>query len=126
MTVGVLELRLAIRQALSLKDKRRVVKSLKDRLRSRFDVAVAEVDLQDARQQAVLGVAVVGNDESVLGSVLNKVVDYVRLIDGEPDTGKFWAICVNENASNVTTIGLCRMAEAYSDEIASEMVSGDV
>jgi hypothetical protein len=78
MTAGVLELRLVIRQAQSLKDKRRVVRSLQDRLRSRFDVAVAEVDLQDDRQQAVLGVAVVGNDEAVLGSVLNKVVDFVR------------------------------------------------
>lgn len=79
MTIGVLEIRLVVREAQSLKDKRRVVKSLKDRLRSRFDVAVAEVGHQDSRQQATLGVAVVGNDESVLGSVLNKVVDFVRL-----------------------------------------------
>jgi uncharacterized protein YlxP (DUF503 family) len=79
MTVGVLELRLVIRQAQSLKDKRRVVRSLKDRLRDRFGVSVAEVELQDDRQQAVLGVAVVGGDESVLGGVLNKVVDFVRL-----------------------------------------------
>lgn len=78
MTVGVLELNLVIREALSLKDKRRVVKSLKDRLKSRFDVAVAEVGAQDVRQQAVLGVAVVGNDARVLGQVLNKVVDFVR------------------------------------------------
>jgi hypothetical protein len=77
-TVGVLEVRLVIRQAQSLKDKRRVVRSLKDRLRSRFDVAVAETDLQDDRQQAVLAVAVVGGDESVLGGVLNKIVDFVR------------------------------------------------
>jgi len=78
MTVGVLELNLVIRDALSLKDKRRVVKGLKDRLRSRFDVAVAEVDAQDARQKAVLGVAVVGSDARVLGQILNKVVDFVR------------------------------------------------
>ncbi|MHC5035953.1 MAG: DUF503 domain-containing protein [Planctomycetota bacterium] len=78
MTVGVLELRLIIREALSLKDKRRVVQGLKDRLKSRFDVAVAEVDAQDTRQLAVLGVVVVGNDARVLGRVLNKVVDFVR------------------------------------------------
>ena len=78
MTVGALELRLVIREALSLKDKRRVVKGLKDRLRSRFNVAVAETGAQDARQQAVLGVVVVGTDARVLGGVLNKVVDFVR------------------------------------------------
>ena len=78
MTVGVLELNIVIRDALSLKDKRRVVKGLKDRLRSRFDVAVAEVDAQDVRQKAVLGVAVVGSDARVLGQILNKVVDFVR------------------------------------------------
>ncbi|MHC4599933.1 MAG: DUF503 domain-containing protein [Planctomycetota bacterium] len=78
MTVGTLELHLVIREALSLKDKRRVVKGLKDRLKSRFDVAVAEVGAQDVRQQAVLGVVVVGTDARVLGQVLNKVVDFVR------------------------------------------------
>ena len=79
MTVGVLEISLIVRESRSLKDKRRVVKSLKDRLRARFDVAVAEVGALDSRQQAVIAVAVVGNDESVLGGVLNKVVDFVRL-----------------------------------------------
>ncbi len=79
MTVGVLELKLAVREALSLKDKRRVVKGLKDRLRSRFEVAVAEVDAQDKRQTVVLGVVVVGTDGRTLGSVLNRVVDFVRL-----------------------------------------------
>ena len=78
MLVGTLEARLVIRGALSLKDKRRVVSSLKDRLRSKFDVAVAEVDLQDDRQQAVLGIAAVGSDQAVLDGVLNKVVNYMR------------------------------------------------
>ncbi len=78
MLVATLELRVLIRGALSLKDKRRVVSSLKGRILSTFDVAVAEVDLQDDRQQAVLGVAAIGNDKRVLEGALEKIVNYVR------------------------------------------------
>lgn len=78
MVVGTLSLKLAIFGATSLKDKRRVVKSLKDRLWSRFRVSVAEVGSLDHRQQAELGVAMVGNDARYLASCLDKIVDYVR------------------------------------------------
>jgi uncharacterized protein len=78
MVVGTLNLRLAIFEAVSLKDKRRVVKSLKDRLRSRFNVSVAEVGSLDRWQQAELGVALVANDGHFVESALDKVVAYVR------------------------------------------------
>ncbi|HRX87135.1 MAG TPA: DUF503 domain-containing protein, partial [Phycisphaerae bacterium] len=52
--VGVLTIELALYEAASLKDKRRVLKSLKDRMRAQFNAAVAEVDNQDARQRATL------------------------------------------------------------------------
>jgi uncharacterized protein YlxP (DUF503 family) len=65
----------------SLKDKRRVVKSLKDRLHHRFNVSAAEVDYQDSWQRAALACSVVTTDrrhaEEVLGSC-------DRLIAGEP------------------------------------------
>jgi uncharacterized protein len=65
----------------SLKDKRRIVKSLKDRLHHQFNVSAAEVDHQDAWQRAALGCAVVTTDrrhaEEVLGAC-------DRLIAGEP------------------------------------------
>lgn len=79
MVVGVLRVRLAIFEALSLKDKRRVVKSLKDRLANQFNVSIAEVDALDARQEAVLGVAMVANDSRFVESCLSKVVDQLRL-----------------------------------------------
>ena len=78
MTVGVLEIRLVIRAARSLKDKRRVVLSLKDRIRNEFSVSCAEVDKQDSLKEAVLGVAVVGTDAHVLEGVLQKAVGMVR------------------------------------------------
>ena len=57
MIVGTLRVRLLLREARTLKDKRQVVKSIKDRLRNHFNVSVAEVDELDNRQIAVLGVA---------------------------------------------------------------------
>ncbi|HOI54487.1 MAG TPA: DUF503 domain-containing protein [Phycisphaerae bacterium] len=78
MVVGVLELRLLVRESQSLKDKRRVVKSLKDRIAHRFAVSIAEVDSLDDRQQAELGAAFVSNDRRHAEEVLSKVVEFVR------------------------------------------------
>ncbi|NLE60031.1 MAG: DUF503 domain-containing protein, partial [Planctomycetes bacterium] len=70
MVVGTLSLKLAIFGAYSLKDKRRVVNSLKDRLKGRFNVSVAEVGSLDRWQQAELGVAMVANDGRFVESAL--------------------------------------------------------
>ena len=76
--VGTLRIDLAIYESHSLKDKRQVIKALKDRLMHRFNVSVAEVDALDSRQRAVLGVAVVGNDTAFVHRCLDTVVDFVR------------------------------------------------
>ena len=78
MTIGTLRIRLVLRGARSLKDKRRVIKGLKDRLRHKFNVSIAEVEHQDVWQQATLGVAMVGTDGAYVNSVLSKVIDHVR------------------------------------------------
>ena len=78
MRIGILTIRLSIREAHSLKEKRRIIKSLKDRLHNTFNASVAEVDAQDAHQTAVLGVSVVGTDGRFVNSVLSKIVDFVR------------------------------------------------
>ena len=82
MVVGILQLRLMIRDAQSLKDKRRIVKSLRDRIRNRFNVSVSEVDSLDRRQQAVLGITLATNDRVFADQVLAKVVDLVRATPG--------------------------------------------
>ena len=73
MVVGVLRVTFHIPHARSLKDKRRVVQKLRDRVRSRFDVSIAEVDAQDLHQRAVFGVSVVSADAGVCDSVLERV-----------------------------------------------------
>jgi hypothetical protein len=79
LRVGILKARLAVRESRSLKDKRAVVKGLKDRLRSRFNVSVSEVGALDNRQIAQLAVAFVSNDGKFVQSVLSKVLDFIRL-----------------------------------------------
>jgi len=80
--VGTLKLRLVLRESHSLKDKRRVIKSLKDTLSNKFNISVAETDEQDVWQTAEVGVAAVGTDGSFVQSVLTNVVNYVRFFGG--------------------------------------------
>ncbi|NSW86050.1 MAG: DUF503 domain-containing protein [Syntrophobacteraceae bacterium] len=62
----------------SLKDKRKVVKSIIDKSRHRFNVSVAEVADQDVHQRAVIGVAAVGSDGRTLNSLLDRIVDFME------------------------------------------------
>jgi len=80
--VGTLKIRLVLRESHSLKDKRRVLKSLKDTLSNKFNISVAETDEQDVWQSAEIGVAAVGTDGPFVQSVLSNVVNYVRLFGG--------------------------------------------
>jgi uncharacterized protein YlxP (DUF503 family) len=79
MITGMLQIRLMVREARSLKDKRRVVKGLRDQLRNRFNASIAEVDALNSHQQAVLGVAVVGNDQQFVNSVLSSIINHVSV-----------------------------------------------
>jgi uncharacterized protein YlxP (DUF503 family) len=78
MFVGSLRVRLLVRESRSLKDKRQLMLSIKDRLRNRFNVSVAEVEAQDHRQLAVLGVALVGNEAKYVRSELEQIVGALR------------------------------------------------
>jgi len=78
MIVGTVRFRLRLAENHSLKGKRRVIKSLIAQIRNRFNVSVAEVALNDVWQEAELGIAAVGNNESFINSVLDKVMDFVE------------------------------------------------
>ena len=73
--LGLLHLELLIGDAMSLKDKRRAVKSFKDRLAARHNVSVAEVDSLDNRRHAVLAVAMVANDSRYVQGALQQIVN---------------------------------------------------
>lgn len=61
-TIGILQLELRLDHSHSLKDKRHVVKGLKERLRQQFNVSVAEIDFQDLWQRAMIAVVTVSSD----------------------------------------------------------------
>src|SRR5580658_394688 len=71
--VGVLTMELRIDHAHSLKEKRHVVRSLKDRLRGRFNVSVSEIDDQDLHNSAVIAAAVVSPSRAFAARVLEAV-----------------------------------------------------
>lgn len=71
--IGVLTLELRLENSHSLKDKRHVVKSLKDRLRNKFNVAVAEIDFQDLWQRAAVAAVTVASDHGRAERVLQSV-----------------------------------------------------
>jgi uncharacterized protein YlxP (DUF503 family) len=73
MVVGIVRIELHIPGASSLKAKRSVVRSLKERIRARVKAAVAEVDHQDLWQRAALGVAVVSGERSQVDQMLQAV-----------------------------------------------------
>jgi len=75
MVIGVLTLELAIEGACSLKDKRRAVRSLKDRLAHRHNISIAETDYLDEHRRAELGIALVSNEPRFVESCLSKIVD---------------------------------------------------
>lgn len=81
MIIGTLRVRLLLREARSLKDKRQVLNSIKDRLHNEFNVSVAEVEEQDHRQVAVLGIAMVSNETHHLKLALGQIE---RALRGHP------------------------------------------
>ena len=76
--VGLCRLELFIADSQSLKDKRQVLLSLKDRLRQKFNLSVAEVDAQDLWQKAVLALACVSNDGRYVNQILDQALNLVR------------------------------------------------
>jgi len=91
--IGLLLLEVLIPQAQSLKQKRRIVKGLKDELHRTFNISIAEVGALEKWQRSKLAVACAGNEKRFVNSVLSKVVNVVEgkheleLIDYELELG---------------------------------------
>ena len=78
MVVGVCQLELYLHDNFSLKGKRQVLKSIVQRARKRFNIAIAEVADQDLWQKAVLGICAVGNDRQKVNSTLDQVIHFIE------------------------------------------------
>jgi uncharacterized protein YlxP (DUF503 family) len=78
MIVGVCQIVIELPEGMSLKEKRGPLRSIITRVRSTFNVAVAEVNQQDAWQQAVLGLAVVSSDQRHANEMVSKIVAFIE------------------------------------------------
>ena len=84
MVIGVLSLEFFLPACRSLKDKRRILLSFKDRIRGRFNVAVAEVDFQDVWQRALMSVVTLSSDRKVVDQTLQRIRDEAETsLEGE-------------------------------------------
>src|SRR5262249_49167510 len=78
MVVGCLELTLSIESAQTLKEKRSVVRRCSERMKNKFNVAVAEVGANDEARRAVIGITTVANDGAFVNSVLDKALNQLE------------------------------------------------
>jgi len=78
MVIGSLTVRLLVRESRTLKDKRQVVRSILDRVRSGFNVSAAEVDTHDDVKVATLGFAAVGFENVAVQGVLQQIGEALR------------------------------------------------
>lgn len=78
MVIGVCKIVLSIDEAFSLKDKRQIVRSIIERLKARFNASVAEVDMNDKWQLAVIGVSCVSNEAAHADSMLSNIVNFIE------------------------------------------------
>lgn len=76
MLIGALQVEFLIPESDSLKAKRMVIGSLKQRLQNKFNVSVAEVDHNDIWQRSVIGVAMVANEKRFLEQALTQVLNF--------------------------------------------------
>jgi len=78
MIVGVLTAQMHLHGINSLKEKRSIVKSLIGRLKSRFNISISEVDHQDEKTSAVVGIAVISNDTRFINQQFDSIIDFMR------------------------------------------------
>ena len=84
MPIGLLTFELHIPYAQSLKDKRMVLRKFKDRIRSKFNVSVAELEHQDLWQRSVIGVVAISSDQTNLEQLLESVErESESILDGD-------------------------------------------
>jgi len=78
MVVGICQIRLIIHDTRSLKEKRRVVKSVVEKVRNRFPVSIAEVGDHELWQSAVIGFCLISNEQVFVRSSIDKVINFIE------------------------------------------------
>ncbi|RMF97685.1 MAG: DUF503 domain-containing protein [Candidatus Schekmanbacteria bacterium] len=79
MTVGVLKITLLIPGSRSLKTKRQIVRSIKEKIKGKFNISIAEVGDQDLWQRCELGIAAVNSSRKLVESMIDKIINNIEL-----------------------------------------------
>jgi uncharacterized protein YlxP (DUF503 family) len=83
MIIGILQLDFRLHDVHSLKEKRRIANSLKQKLKNKFNVAVSEVDNQDSHARLVLAAVTVSNETKRVQSLLSKAISMIEASTSE-------------------------------------------
>ena len=78
MVIGVGKITFRLSECHSLKEKRKIIKSIIARVQNNFNASVAEVALNDVHQRAEIGVALVGNDRRTINSKIDKLIEFIE------------------------------------------------
>ncbi|MFQ5586447.1 MAG: DUF503 domain-containing protein [Thermodesulfobacteriota bacterium] len=81
MVLGICRLDFHIHQSSSLKEKRQVIKSVMGKVKSRFNVSIAEIGDHELRQKSCIGICVIGNERAYINSVLDRIINYVEALN---------------------------------------------
>lgn len=125
MLLAILQFELLIRGSESLKDKRRVVKSLKDRLHNEHMVSVAETGLLDRMDAARLALVAVGTDVSHLQSMTDRILDKLRALH-DAELGEFQRDIIHGESLAVDDADLARDEDRRADAPSGDRkIGGD-
>lgn len=78
MIIGTLTVEIFLGDIFSLKEKRQIVKSVIDKLKNRFNVSVAEIDRQDDKRWAIIGLACISNSTKIVHQQLDHIIDFLE------------------------------------------------
>lgn len=83
MIVGTCQIQLNLPGATNLKEKRKIVQSIKQKIRNTYKVSVAEIAKQDQWQLAIIGIGAVGSDPNTIDSLLKKIINFIGSLQGD-------------------------------------------
>jgi uncharacterized protein YlxP (DUF503 family) len=78
MIVGVMTIQIFMNSITSLKEKRSIVKSLFSRTKNKFNISIAEIDRQDNKRTAVLGISLISNDGRFINKQFNNIINFMK------------------------------------------------
>ena len=69
---------ISTRECDSLKEKRAIIKSIKEKAQNRFNITIAEVDYSNDKKRSLIGIACISNDDGIANSIIDKTIDFIE------------------------------------------------